>query len=53
MTDSKVLSPKEYAKHLKDYCNLTEQEVEIVLKNVYKREKQEKEIEKTYKRQKR
>jgi hypothetical protein len=36
-TVRKLLTPDEYAFHLKNYCHLTDQETKIVLANVYKR----------------
>jgi hypothetical protein len=51
MTEYKLLTAKEYAKHLKDYCQLKDFEVELVLQNVYKRAKEEKDLKKTYKKQ--
>lgn len=36
-TQRKLLTPDEYARHLKDRCGLTETETRMVLANVYKR----------------
>jgi len=45
MTEYRILTPTEYSKHLKDYCHLRDDEVEVVLNNVYKRMNREKQLE--------
>ena len=52
MTVSRVLTPEQYTQHLKKYCGLKDDEIKIVLDNVYKRMKKEKQIEKNIKIQK-
>ena len=37
MTEVKVMTPKEYAKHLKDFCGLKDEEIKMVLTNVFKK----------------
>ena len=50
MTEYKLLTPEEYTKHLRDYCHLKPEEIEIVLSNVYKRMNKEKQLENDAKR---
>jgi hypothetical protein len=49
MTENRLLTPEEYTKHLRDYCHLKPDEIEVVLNNVYKRINREQVLEKNAK----